>query len=55
VEEVMNIIIFYKEKNKVRHTLVVNCEKGMEETFVAVTSLVVFFLINFLGFFKKKI
>ncbi len=39
----MNIIIFYKEKNKERHTLVANCEEGMEETFVVVTSLVVFF------------
>jgi hypothetical protein len=44
VEEIINIIIFYKEEDEGRHTLVANCDEGMEETYVVVTSLVVFFL-----------
>jgi hypothetical protein len=44
VEEVMKIIIFYQEENEDRLILVANCEKGMEEAYVVVTSPVVCFL-----------
>ncbi len=43
VEEVMNIIIFYKKKIK-KDTLVANCNKGMEEASIVAASLVVFSL-----------
>jgi hypothetical protein len=43
VEKVMNIIIFYKKEDEKRDTLVANCNKGMEETLIVATSLVVFF------------
>jgi hypothetical protein len=43
VEKVMNIIIFYKKEDEERHNLIANCEEGMEEVFVVVTSLVAFF------------
>jgi hypothetical protein len=41
----MNIIIFYKEEDEGRDTLIVNCEKGMEEaSVVAAASVAVPFL-----------
>jgi hypothetical protein len=44
-KHVMNITIFYKEEDEERNTLIVNCEEGMEETYVVATaSLLVFFL-----------
>lgn len=43
-EHVMNIIIFYKEEDEERNILILNCEEGMEETYVvAIVSLMVFF------------
>jgi len=39
----MNITIFYKEEDE-RNILILNCEEGMEETYVVATaSLLVFF------------